>query len=247
MLYVHKKNGKVAELIEKNEKSKTVTLKFVDDGTLTGPTFSTFQRWWKALESPEVVQSLMDVDNPITEEEAKKLDMVSGDEAVELAVPDPDIAGDGTPLQEVGKEIAKQAKGKQAKGKQASKKKSKGTRARKEMSPEIQEAVDYVLGLITAQGDEVFVPANGILMRTFKVGGHMYAKFNYSCTSITLAISSKSEPLSVKEPDKIINHMFDYTYRFDSKLTGEDKKVIKKLLACARKYRVAKNSKKEEK
>lgn len=47
-MYKNKKNGTVAEFIEKNEVAKTVTLK-KEDGGFTAVSISTFQRWWQKL------------------------------------------------------------------------------------------------------------------------------------------------------------------------------------------------------
>lgn len=111
MKYENKKNNRVAMVVETDDKAKTTMLQYEDDNTTTVVSNSTLKRWWKALKDDEVVEPLIDLDNPITKQEAEEKGMLAGDEAVEQAVVDPDdVAGDGTPLAEVGKEIAEQAK-----------------------------------------------------------------------------------------------------------------------------------------
>jgi len=74
MWYEHKKNGNKAELIEKNEKTRNVILR-LEDGNLTGPTFSTFQRWWKPIEEiKEAAEETSAEDSTSSEEVVKKND-----------------------------------------------------------------------------------------------------------------------------------------------------------------------------
>ena len=107
MKYENRKNGSIGTIVEENEKSKTVILE-LEDGKTVSISTSTLKRWWKKVkeEEAEVVEPLIDLDNPITDEEAKKLGMIDGEKALEME----ETAGDGTPLTEVGKEIAEQAK-----------------------------------------------------------------------------------------------------------------------------------------
>lgn len=57
MRYQNKRNGKVAEVVKKDEKFMTVLLKYVDDGTSTCISNSTFKRWWKKFDEDEVVET----------------------------------------------------------------------------------------------------------------------------------------------------------------------------------------------
>ena len=226
MKYQNKRNGMVAELVEINDKSKQVILQ---GDKPVSCTVSTFKRWWKPLEGEEPVEQVEETEVKQVEEE--------------------DVAGDGTPINEVGKEIAAQAKekSKQAKTKKSGTKKEKVARST-EPKDYIKEAMEYTFGLVTAQGDEVFVPSKNIKMRAFKVGGHMYCKFNYSNSSITVAVKSSVLDFDkVSKPHKTLNHMFDAVYVFTAKLTAEDKKLIKTLLKYARDYRVSKNNTAKEK
>lgn len=248
MKYMNKRNGQVATLVSKNDRFKTNQLQY-EDGKVTEITDATLKRWWKLVKEEElvnddVVEPLIDLDNPVTEEEAEALGMIGGDEAVELAVVDPDdVAGDGTPLSEVGKEIFQQAKEKA----KAAKKSTGKSRSKKVMTPETEQAMNFVFGIVEAYGDEVFVPQTAINMRTFKVAGHNYVKFNYSCSSITVAVPSKCLAEGITAPDKTVNHSYDAVYVFKGTLTDQDQELIRQLVECARAYRVDKNSKKEEK
>lgn len=237
MKYQNKRNGMVAELVEINEKSKQVILQ---GDKPVSCTISTFKRWWKPLEDAYDA----DAEECVAEEVAtiKKVEAKHVEDVLEE-----DRAGDGTPLADVGKEIAKQAKEKSKQVKKSGTKKVKGVR-RTEPSEVIKEAMEYTFGLVTAQGDEVFIPSKNIKMRAFKVGGHMYCKFNYSNSSITVAVKSSVLDFDkVAAPHKTLNHMFDAVYVFKDKLTTEDKKLIKTLLSSAREYRVSKNNSAKEK
>jgi len=86
MRLVHKESGQIAVDAIFDEKFKTYTLVF-EDGTQKPFSASTIKRWWKEVKDEE---------GTAKESEIKKQDE--------------DVAGDGTPLSEVGKEIAEQAK-----------------------------------------------------------------------------------------------------------------------------------------
>ena len=154
-----------------------------------------------------------------------------------------DTASDGTPYTEVMQEIVEGAKEK------SKAKKSTGKKHSKEVLPHIKEAQDFIYGYVQSQGDEIFVPSTDIKMRSFKVGGHMYCKFNYSNTSLTIAIKASllDGHKEVRTPDKVVNHAFGACFIYREALTESDRSEIACLLAIARDYRVNKNNKKEEK
>lgn len=121
MKYENRKNGSIGTIVEENEKSKTVILE-LEDGKTVSISTSTLKRWWKKLPEEEVyteeVQELAQECPEISQEELQEIN-----EASEM------FAGDGTPLEEVGKEIAEQAKQKSKKArKKESSKKYKFTR-----------------------------------------------------------------------------------------------------------------------
>lgn len=221
MKYQNKKNLRYATLIEENTKFNTVTMQYEDDGSNTSITTSTLKRWWKKVEE----------ESPVKENNVEEIQE--------------EVAGDGTPLAEVGKEIAAQAKEKAKKSTQV---KEKKTRRLKEPEAYAIEAMEFVFNTVEKKfHDKIFVPAKDIKMRTFKTGGHMYCKFNYSNSSITVAVRGKSLPDKFTIPDKTVNHMFDSVYQFKSALTDKDKKLITDILSNARDYRISKNNKNKKK
>lgn len=129
MKYQHRENGKVLTVVEFNEKTKVYLVKF-EDGKETNLTSSTLKRWYlpvneeasKEASKPKKTSKKEKEENkPI----AKKTTAKKENTAKKELVPMPGIeklsdlkeeySGDGTPLAEVGKEIAKQAKEKAAK------------------------------------------------------------------------------------------------------------------------------------
>ena len=126
--YMNKKNNKVMEIIKEDEKRGTMIIQF-EDGTNSSITTGTFKRWYKKVE--EVYDA--DVEECAAEEiatlEKTEAEYVAEimEQKKELGIECPPIdhieivsdhtCGDGTPLAEVGKEIAKQAKEKAQKAK----------------------------------------------------------------------------------------------------------------------------------
>lgn len=242
MMYQNKRNNRIAAVVEENSKFNTVLLQFEDDKSTTSITTSTLKRWWRKIEAPEVVEPVIDLNNPITEEEAQKLGRIDGEKALELE--EDEVAGDGTPYKEVMQEILQDEK--VAKSRKDSKKKVKADkkeRRRREPEAYAIEAVEYVYDVVKSFGDEIFVPATDIKMRSFKVGGHMYCKFNYSNSSITIAVRGLSIPKKFTSPNKVVNHLFDSQYQFTSALTDTDKQLIADILRNARDYRISQNNK----
>jgi len=229
MKYSHINSGSIIEVTEVNEKSKTVI--YVDEtGKTKSCTTSTLKRWYKPLEDAPAKKEVKKVAKPVEKPAAPEV----SDE----------LAGDGTPLAEVGKEIAAQAKGKaKAAPKKAAPKKSSQPRKKKEMEPYITEAMEFIFSKVKSEGDEIFKPATDINMRAFKVGGHMYCKFNFSMSSITLAVSSKAfTEKNAITPNRVIKHLFDNLYTYNKALTKADKDQIVKILKLARAYRMEKNN-----
>lgn len=125
MKYQHKKTFKVATLIEKNDKSKMVTLQ-LEDGTYTSPTFSTFQRWWKKIDEDQPVETVI--------------------EEVQTSVEE-DTASDGTPYTEVMNEILQDEKKavKQAKKSSSKKKSTDDISEKRELLENIAQECGYTV------------------------------------------------------------------------------------------------------
>lgn len=98
MRYENKKNGKVMTILKQDDKKGTMLIQF-EDGTSTSITTGTFKRWYKKVEEPEV--------GDVTEVMRQKQEL--GIECPPIDHVEIVDAGDGTPLNEVGKEIAEQA------------------------------------------------------------------------------------------------------------------------------------------
>lgn len=242
MKYQHRQNGKVMEILKQDDKKGTMLIQF-EDGKSSSITTGTFKRWYKKIEeTPDEVAPLIDLDNPVTEEEAEASGMITGDEALEQAVVDPDVAedvaGDGTPLAEVGKEIAEQAKQKAKDVKKPKVKKDKTPK--KQANPEVPAILDYITKKLGKQV-EVFTPEKAPKVRALKFEGHMFARLNLSTSCIYLCCRSKA----IKEvPDKTVNHMFDAMFEIkDLSNTG----LIDSLLQESLEYQKNKKTKKEEK
>lgn len=109
MKYIHKETQQVAVDAKYDEKFKTYTLIF-EDGTQKPFSASTIKRWWKPIKEDDV------------EEVSEPVEVVEQKEVVSE-----DVSGDGTPLAEVGKEIAAQAVEKAKAAKKSSRKKCSRT------------------------------------------------------------------------------------------------------------------------
>ena len=180
----------------------------------------------------------------------KRLDSYAHPDLSSSEVKAEDKAGDGTAYSEVMQEIIEDEKKavKKAKDdkKDKSKKEKKSVPTQKKQAdqePDINPSIDFVYEVVKEYGDEIFVPKTNIKMRTFKTGGHMYCKFNYSSKAITVAVKQDCLGKNVKHPDKCVNHMFNALYKFEGVLNDSDKKLIRTLLECARNYRISKNNK----
>lgn len=221
MKYQHKKNFKVAELIETNDKSKMVTLQYEEDGTYTSATFSTFQRWWKKIDEDQPVETVI--------------------EEVQTSVEE-DTASDGTPYTEVMNEILQDEKKavKQAKRQ----KKNSVSRKKKEICPEVTSIMDFVLSTAKAKGWEIYdigqKSGTSVQAKSLKVDGHMFCLVRFSAGSVKIACREKAVQ-EVAQPDKTVNHMFDAIYVFEE-LTTANKTLIKDLMMASAAYQKAKKA-----
>lgn len=118
--------GEIIKVVEYYEKSKQCIVE-LENGKTRAYSSATLKDKRKftpvELDSPETVEPLLDLDNPVTEEEAEALGMIGGDEALEQAVvvPEPERELTDEEYAAIGLEIAEQAK---IKAEQAKAKKS---------------------------------------------------------------------------------------------------------------------------
>lgn len=84
--------GELFTIIKVDDKAKTATLKSLETGSTRVYSFTTLKdkRRFTFIESPEEVAPIMDLDNPVSEQEAEELGMVTGEEALEQAVTVPE-------------------------------------------------------------------------------------------------------------------------------------------------------------
>ena len=227
--FQNRKNGRIAHIAKIDDMCKTVILMYDepregDKETGMCLSYPTVSKSWKRLETcsyPDISE----------EEEPKTKEEPAGENQE-------DAAGDGTPYAEVMQEILTDES---RAASQANKEKKSKKKCNSE-SNSIQDVMDYTLSAVRKLGGEIFVPASGVKMRTFKVGGHMFAKLNYSSKSITLACRSKAVSIS---PDKTINHLFDAGYLFTC-LDEETKHKISTLLTESYNYQHLKNKEKNK-
>lgn len=290
MKYENRKTGKIATLDQMNEKFKTVLLVF-EDGTNTTISTSTLKRWWKEIpeeETKEEVKPLIDLDNPITDEDATANGMVTGDEALEQAVVDPDaayvaeqtkkevvgaqgdftvvndfenndvyievgedVAGDGTPLAEVGKEIAQQAK---EKAKKARKETRSKTDHQTKTSTETEKLVQFIIDEAQKIKASPYYREKQPSIINFKIDGTSTVSFNIIRSKKSgVCLNTKSKLISGEIADKmkVVNHCFDRSYKIvelnDSEMVFI-REVLQSISNCAvKKSTITKNDKKAKK
>ena len=159
-LYENKQNFKRAFVISHDDKRKTSQLEDADNGRTFDLSDSTLKRWWKVVDE-EVIENV----------EEPKLVPMPGTEALNWGEEHwaaDDVAGDGTPLAEVGKEIAVQAA---EKAKQVAKPKAPKKSA-KEKAPKVsvEELISKVEPILKDAGYEI-KHASGKLTRFMNIKG----------------------------------------------------------------------------
>jgi len=229
--YMNKKNNKVMEIIKEDEKRGTMIIQF-EDGTNSSITTGTFKRWYKKV-GEQVEQAVVDSNETYIAEvmEQKKelgiecpkiesIEFVPIEQAPEvvpesleelISVPEEDKAGDGTPLAEVGKEIAEQAKEKAQKAK-------KEKKVKQNVSQSIQTVSDILVK--TGFKTKTYIGAPRII--TVKnVNDKTVGDIYIGGVKCVLLISTKSVPNGYIA-DRVRNcpnsHAFDIAYSDLNKL-----------------------------
>ena len=230
MKYQNKQNGVVADLIEMNDKTKMVIIQGPEKPISC--TISTFKRWWKKMDD-EV-------------QEQKLVPMPGVEKLAELKE---EVAGDGTPLAEVGKEIAEQAEEKVQEAKKAKKKETGKVKTKKEPTRPVfdsEELQSYIKDYVTSKKGEITkrVKKNGTEMHkvALKIGGHMFGTMSYSKYAVTVNV----RPAVVDNAHKTIPGIFGARFIFNSD-TQDVRKEVKSVLDKALADQITKNSKKSNK
>ena len=117
-------------------------------------------------------------------------------------------------------------------------KKEKAPKAPKQADPNVTEVKQFIEDTVQGMENcELFYPGKAPNVVAFKVDGHMFGRMNTSKKAITLCLRSAAVT-EVRQPDKVINHMFDAGYV----ATDLDKKFIVALLQAAKDQQVAKKA-----
>lgn len=206
MKYQHTKNGTVANLIESNEKFKTVLLEY-EDGTTHNISTSTLKRWWKEMDDDVAGDGTPFSDvmkEIISDEEYIKEVMDAKKEAgVEIMDLDPNDV-----------EIVEPKK----------------TR-KKEITPNtvVDEAMSYIDKLIEYTNLTYSIREKQPYLRNYKINGEGIVVFNIATSSKSVRINLKSKDvvngLDISKFKKI-NHCFDLCYIIKKQFTQDDIKVI---------------------
>lgn len=219
MRYINKQNGKVAEVIKQDDKAATYKIRFIADGTTKDISYSTFKRWYKKIDTvdPEQIPD----DEYTAEIMAQKKDLgIECPEIKEVEVVSADVAGDGTPLAEVGKEILEQAKQK-AKAARAAR-----TGKGKEKAPkvDITEAQAPVNKAITDLGLTIKTYAGSARNYTVKNDeGKTVCEVYFGSKKFALMVRASQVPEGYTA-DRVRNcpssHAFDFAYSELDKFTN---------------------------
>ena len=185
MKYMNKRNGKVVELVNMDEKYKTVELREAGQEKTFTCTTSTFKRWYKKLEEQEVVE-------PMTDEqvEAQLLEQAQAVVDAEPLTSVPVCVVEDTP--EVKPE-----------------KKARAKRQPKDFTDLLQ----YVDEVATEHGMVPYVREKQPYLRNYRINGEGPVVFLvYTRSKAVLQCKTKLLPETVYEQMKQVNHCFDRQY-----------------------------------
>ena len=185
MKYTNKRNGKVVELVNMDEKYKTVELQEAGQEKTFTCTTSTFKRWYKKLEEQEVVE-------PMTDEqvEAQLLEQAQAVVDAEPLTSVPVCVVEDTP--EVKPE-----------------KKARAKRQPKDFTDLLQ----YVDEVATEHGMVPYVREKQPYLRNYRINGEGPVVFLvYTRSKAVLQCKTKLLPETVYEQMKQVNHCFDRQY-----------------------------------
>lgn len=212
MKYQHKENGKVITILEYNEKTKVYLIRFDESGKETNIVSSTLKRWYTPIQESGAQES---------EKPAKKISRKEKSKVEPKVVPEPpqveekpaeseEQAGDGTPLSQVGKEIAEQAEEKAKKAKKEKKVKEKAEK------PDVNGSIQSILQAIEESGMQAKIYENDIRTITVKTeSGNCLGEIHVGGKKFVMAFRTKYVPEGF-QADRIRNcansHAFDILY-----------------------------------
>lgn len=201
MKYRNTKNGIIGTVVEHDEVRKTVLLE-CDNGKTVPLTTSTLKRWWK----------------PVEDEDEKLVPMPGAEKLAELKEEVEDKAGDGTPLAEVGKEIAAQAKEKA----KAAKKPKKETAT----NAEIPAIIDFINSTAKKAGIQPYIRDKQPKLTNYKRSdGKVLFLTTQSKNKIDLCCKEKELPESIASKMVKFNGFFNIKLSISS-LTDVSKELI---------------------
>ena len=189
MKYTNKRNGKVVELVELNEKYKTVMLQEEGEKPFTVTT-STFKRWYKKLEEgQEVPESLTD-----EQVEAQLLEQAQA-------------VVDAEPLTSVPVCVVEED------APEVKPEKQKKARAKRQ-SKDFTDLLQYIDEVAAEHGMVPYIREKQPYLRNYRINGEGPCVFNTLTTGkkIRLHCKTKLLPETVYEQMGTVNHCFDRWY-----------------------------------
>jgi hypothetical protein len=266
MIYQNKKNLTMAKLGERNEGANKVKL-VMSDGSEIEVTISTFKRWWKKVDdeddedvagdetncteviledkSTEVVFNSADEVLANLVNSGKKVYVNDATEAVKKAGFQVDVEYIQKYLENSGNvQHDKHDNGKKKEKKVRVKKEKKEKAPKRPVNDQVPAIQEFINNLVQEMGGEVFQPPKAKSVNLLKVGGHMFARINYSKYG-ALVCCRKDIVKDIAVPDKDINHIFNAGYNFLD--LQEKKDLVKQLIETSFKAQQEKNTVKEDK
>lgn len=188
MKYTNKRNGKVVELVELNEKYKTVMLQEEGEKPFTVTT-STFKRWYKKLEEQAAVE-------PMTDEQVEA-QLLEQAQAVVDAEPLTSV-----PVCVVEEDVPEVKPGK----------KQRKARAKKQPK-DFTDLLQYIDEVAAEHGMVPYIREKQPYLRNYRINGEGPVVFLvYTRSKVVLQCKTKLLPETVYEQMRKANHCFDRQY-----------------------------------
>lgn len=237
MKYQNKSNGVIAELIQMNDRFKTVDL-LKEDGKETTISQSTFKRWWKAIPEEEKTEekSANDISNEIA------ADFEASEEEEKLA-------GDGTPYSEVMKEIQEGAKQKAKKAKETKKSSTSASKAHKDieklgLAANVQELAEYITDKVLELGGGYSIREDDHIYINYTLPGSKHIKAYTYIQKKSVQFQTRDRFIDTKLQKKmhvVTTQLFNCKLKMEE-LSEKNKELLDKLI-----NNILENIEKEEK